>query len=75
MLSFAKERLMADAAHLPGLSTRKSKPSWPRKPRRSARHAARDKAEHRPIYIAARIVVAAMIAFFARAFMQPPIRS
>ncbi|MEQ1607648.1 MAG: hypothetical protein ABL956_01545 [Hyphomonadaceae bacterium] len=39
------------------------------------KHAARDKAEHRRIYIVGRIVVAARIASFARAFMQPPIRS
>ena len=37
-------------------------------------HAAWEKAERRRIYIVGFIVVAAMIAFFARAFMQPPIR-
>ena len=38
-------------------------------------HAEWEKAESRRIYIVGVIVVAAMIALFARAFMQPPIRS
>jgi hypothetical protein len=73
MLSFGEGRLMKHAAHL-RLVDEEEQAHLAEETETQREHAAWEKAERRRIYIVGVIVVAAMIALFARAFMQPPIR-